>query len=199
MAWTTPRTWVTDEFVSAAMLNTHVRDNFNEVFRAVDRSNSIVDVTNTVSGLSLFDGATHSSLTGWTIPANVMGAARGIRITITGDALYANSDADNGSSGLYVGGTLLILNSSMFSDLGPLGVREGWQIVCTVWNLAANSQIATMSYENASRPGNSRTIVGTTLGAADTTASWKLDVTFAWTTASTNLSFRRRHCVLELI
>ncbi len=29
MAWTTPRTWVTDEVPTAAILNTHIRDNFN--------------------------------------------------------------------------------------------------------------------------------------------------------------------------
>lgn len=29
MAWTTPRTWVTSEIVTAALLNTHLRDNFN--------------------------------------------------------------------------------------------------------------------------------------------------------------------------
>lgn len=28
-AWTTPKTWVTDELVTAAMLNTHLRDNLN--------------------------------------------------------------------------------------------------------------------------------------------------------------------------
>ena len=30
MAWTTPRTWVTGETVTAALLNTHVRDQFRE-------------------------------------------------------------------------------------------------------------------------------------------------------------------------
>jgi len=30
MAWSTPRTWVTTEVVSASIMNTHVRDNFNE-------------------------------------------------------------------------------------------------------------------------------------------------------------------------
>ncbi len=29
MAWTTPRTWVTDEVPTAATLNTHIRDNLN--------------------------------------------------------------------------------------------------------------------------------------------------------------------------
>ena len=29
MAWTTPRTWVTDELVTASIMNTHVRDNLD--------------------------------------------------------------------------------------------------------------------------------------------------------------------------
>ena len=29
MAWTTPRTWVTGETVTAALMNTHIRDNLN--------------------------------------------------------------------------------------------------------------------------------------------------------------------------
>jgi hypothetical protein len=32
MAWTTPRTWVTDETLTAANLNTHVRDNLNALY-----------------------------------------------------------------------------------------------------------------------------------------------------------------------
>jgi len=31
MAWTTPRTWTTGELVTAAIMNTHVRDNLNVV------------------------------------------------------------------------------------------------------------------------------------------------------------------------
>lgn len=31
MAWTTPRTWVTSEIVTAALLNTHIRDNQNYI------------------------------------------------------------------------------------------------------------------------------------------------------------------------
>lgn len=31
MSWTTPRTWIANEVVTAAQMNTHVRDNFNEV------------------------------------------------------------------------------------------------------------------------------------------------------------------------
>lgn len=31
MAWTTPRTWVSGETLTAALLNTHVRDNFDAI------------------------------------------------------------------------------------------------------------------------------------------------------------------------
>lgn len=31
MAWTAPRTWVPNETLTAALLNTHLRDNFNEL------------------------------------------------------------------------------------------------------------------------------------------------------------------------
>lgn len=31
MAWTTPRTWVADEVVTATVMNTHVRDNFKAI------------------------------------------------------------------------------------------------------------------------------------------------------------------------
>lgn len=33
MAWTDPRTWVTSELVTAAILNTHIRDNSRELWR----------------------------------------------------------------------------------------------------------------------------------------------------------------------
>lgn len=35
MAWTTPRTWTTGELVTAALLNTHLRDNFNVTMPAL--------------------------------------------------------------------------------------------------------------------------------------------------------------------
>lgn len=31
MAWSTPRTWIAGELLTAALLNTHLRDNFNEL------------------------------------------------------------------------------------------------------------------------------------------------------------------------
>lgn len=198
MAWTEPRTWVTSELVTASQLNTHVRDNFNEVFRAIDRSNTVVDVVNTTSLVSLHAGAVHTSLTGWTIPAGVMGASRGIRVTVTGDALYNDADFQSAALYLYVANTLVASDPDMFSPLATNPNREGIRFGAEVWNLAANSQIGTLFYSNSYR-GINYSATGATLGTADTTASWKLDIAVQWTHASGQNSFRRRHCVLELI
>lgn len=35
MAWTDPRTWVTSELVTAAIMNTHIRDNAKELWREI--------------------------------------------------------------------------------------------------------------------------------------------------------------------
>jgi hypothetical protein len=51
MAWVAPRTWVTNEIVTATQLNTHVRDNMKEVWRELDYvvNTSDVAVTTTLT------------------------------------------------------------------------------------------------------------------------------------------------------
>lgn len=41
MAWTTPRTWVTSEVVTASLLNTHLRDNLNFLKSGVVSSTTV--------------------------------------------------------------------------------------------------------------------------------------------------------------
>lgn len=48
MAWTTPRTWATSEIVTAAMMNTHVRDNLN----ALDSSRQQCIVTKATQSIT---------------------------------------------------------------------------------------------------------------------------------------------------
>ena len=38
MAWTTPRTWISGEMATAALMNVHVRDNLNFLFSTLDYS-----------------------------------------------------------------------------------------------------------------------------------------------------------------
>lgn len=48
MAWTTPRTWVTSELVTAALMNTHLRDNLN--FLTTNTPNlAVASITQTAS------------------------------------------------------------------------------------------------------------------------------------------------------
>lgn len=46
MGWTDPRTWVTDELVTAAIMNTHVRDNLNALNHLVVRKTADETVNN---------------------------------------------------------------------------------------------------------------------------------------------------------
>lgn len=56
MAWTTPRTWVVGELVTAALLNTHLRDNLDALPRASDTA--AVDTSQTTTSTSYTDLAT---------------------------------------------------------------------------------------------------------------------------------------------
>lgn len=53
MAWTTPRTWVTSEVVTAAVMNTHVRDNLSALHVPFEAWSTY---TPTVSGWTLGSG-----------------------------------------------------------------------------------------------------------------------------------------------
>ncbi len=55
MSWTTPRTWTTGEFPSAATMNTHVRDNFNAVWHNVTQVTGGADASLTTAVLDLID------------------------------------------------------------------------------------------------------------------------------------------------
>lgn len=58
MSWTAPRTWVTGEIVTAALLNTHLRDNVNDLDRRTSPSGSVVATSQTTTSTSYTDLAT---------------------------------------------------------------------------------------------------------------------------------------------
>lgn len=63
MAWTTPRTWTTGELVTAAIMNTHVRDNFNTTPAAlVTALGDLTPATGTSAMARLGVGANNSKL-----------------------------------------------------------------------------------------------------------------------------------------
>ncbi len=56
MAWTSPRTWTTGELVTAAIMNTHVRDNLNALFSPPSDSSTLT--TNISTTNTSFENAT---------------------------------------------------------------------------------------------------------------------------------------------
>lgn len=58
MAWTTPRTWVTSEVVTASIMNTHVRDNFEETGPHLVTSAGQYLVASSANNLTVRGGAT---------------------------------------------------------------------------------------------------------------------------------------------
>ena len=57
--WTTPRTWVTSELVSASLLNTHLRDDMKAV-ETID----YVEITSNVSVTATTEGTANTVITG---------------------------------------------------------------------------------------------------------------------------------------
>lgn len=57
MAWTSPRTWVDGETVTAALMNTHVRDNLNALKSRIDTALPY-NITTSSSGFSSFTTST---------------------------------------------------------------------------------------------------------------------------------------------
>lgn len=49
MAWTTPRTWVAGEVVTASIMNTHVRDNLSDLDTRVQTAPQLAQATETVT------------------------------------------------------------------------------------------------------------------------------------------------------
>lgn len=66
MAWTTPRTWVTGEVVTASLMNTHVRDNFNETGAAKITGGSQLLVGTAANSLAARTFGTDAVTTGQT-------------------------------------------------------------------------------------------------------------------------------------
>lgn len=84
MAWTTPRTWVTSELVTASIMNTHVRDNLSFLkseVEALRAAKPIIFSIGRVGGGVISTGVkgyayvpAALTVTGWTLFANTTGS-----------------------------------------------------------------------------------------------------------------------------
>lgn len=70
MAWTTPRTWTTGEVVTAAIMNTHVRDNLDDLDRRTTLSGNTIATAETTTSTAYADLTTSGPAVTVTVGAN---------------------------------------------------------------------------------------------------------------------------------
>ena len=183
---------------------------------AYERRTTAVDVNNTSTEKSLYDGSTASASTGWTIAGGDLSTNKLYRLTLMGDALYNNSATDTLTL------KIKFNNVGMYqytpfpgSAVGTGAARHPWTLTIWLANLGAtNSQLMTavMTGENMNTGtpttgkgiidmANNRLQGGTAqgTGAVDTTTSQKLDVTVTWNATSVNDSWKCIYALSELI
>ncbi len=99
MAWTTPRTWVAGETVTAQLMNLHLRDNLNIVKTHIDDNGNLINVPQSKGGLvasAVGIDNTAQNLIVWRAPqACTVTAVRGYRVGGSGATINARK---NGSS-----------------------------------------------------------------------------------------------------
>ena len=104
MAWTTPRTWVAAETTTAALMNTHVRDQFNILKTRIDDDGTLKTQLLGVAGVAGFGnvGAAETDATGYsfTIPADFLSDGESLECVGQFD-LAANANAKR--LGFYIG------------------------------------------------------------------------------------------------
>ena len=202
MAWTTPATSTVGQVLTAAWVNTYVRDNTNYLYGGRYRKTTEKDVVNTTTETDLLNGEI-------TVAAGLMETNRMLRATLVGDALNA-SGAPRNLDNLKVkfGGATLYDDASIYQ--GPDAVRYPWMMDIVIANLGAtNSQILTGVYvigvPGATTAGigdggvaaSPRALGGT--GTVDTTAACLFEVTVKPPTALTTLSIRLKYALVEIV
>lgn len=138
MAWTTPRTWVAGEIPTAALLNTHLRDNLTHLYEAQQHTLLSYSVPSTITLAS-------SSDTGWQNPD-----ATNIKLDFTKAGATADSiiilfaeAAVSPSSTLNSSGTYSIVRFAFNMD-GAFIYRgyNGSATMPNVTNTSVNAEVA---------------------------------------------------------
>lgn len=149
MGWTTPRTWVTGEVVTAAEMNTNIRDNTNALARRYFIKTTTKAVTNTVTKTDLLNGEL-------TVASGDFGTTGRLRITAWGDFINnsgANRDIPRFALDINVGGDLVLVDTSVPTGVGcaASATRFAWRIVAEIQNLASTtSQMNTLTVVGSS-------------------------------------------------
>lgn len=136
MAWTTPRTWVTSEVVSASLLNTHVRDNLNALYSppyahvyqttATSLANAAWTTigfdTETADSTNMHDTSTNNS--------RITIGTAGLYLVVGQVAFATTSSTGSRSAQVTLNGTTQLITSSPASALAHTTIVTGF-VQCT--------------------------------------------------------------------
>jgi hypothetical protein len=142
MVWTTPRTWIPGETVTASLLNTHVRDDFNVVKTQIDNDGSLrlgLKGFGFNAGQGNAAGSGNTQLTSFdtNVPAGYV-SQPGDALCVEGDVTIANNANAKAFKIQVAGGTILTVwsgtdaNTNLFfrlnvrrRNLSTAGVLDG--------------------------------------------------------------------------
>lgn len=196
MAWTTPRTWVAAELVTAALFNTHIRDNEQflydngvRVLYKLNTSGTIVNTTTETSSWSV------------SIPGGTLGTTHQLRITVLGEC---QSGAHTITVRVKYGATTVLSGTFPASNNASFAFR-GWLSALA----ATNAQLAygeyihgTTTTNNGAMDQNSGGVpemaIDSTI-AEDSTAAKTLDFTIQHSAAAAGNGFTRHFVMVEVI
>lgn len=162
----------------------------------LDRDLTQIDVANDAAETSMYS---------FSIPAGVLGATGGVRLTLSGDMLK------NAAAGVIfrikLGGTTIFTSDSWTS--GVTSDRYGWMIQAMFLNSAADAQKwnawaqfisnAATWPQRAGAATDKNFLAGQGSSAEDTAGALTLGVTVDWSIAHASLSCRKEMALLELI
>lgn len=191
MAWTAPRTWVTNEVVTSTIMNTHVRDNLLGILHPVHVENTDIAVTNSTTETSQFS-------TPPTISADTMGVNGWFRAHIW--CSYINNTATRTMTlRVKFGGTTHITAVIGAPSSGSTTVHSVKLEVDVINQASASAQLVT-AHATGARANN--TANGSFDGAVmllgeqatatiATTSNQTFDVSVQWSAVDTNVTWTK--------
>ena len=159
MAWTTPRTWATNDSLSASTLNIHLRDNLSFLYGAprcrVHNSAAQTLTTATFTAITMnserFDNdSLHSTVTN---TARITFATAGVYLVGGALEFVANSTGVRGAF-LRINGTTYISGGIHMTRTDGGGAGE---FTATIYSFAVSDYVELMGYQNSG--GNLDTVV----------------------------------------
>lgn len=204
MAWTTPATATVGQVLTAAWLNTYVRDNLNALY-PLTQITTEVDVVNT---------AAETNLISYSVAAGAMGTTRRLKVLIIGDYLNNSGAARTGILKIKFGGTTIVEQNST-PAINAHANRRPVRFDFDIANLAAANvnflegefrlgSVGTAAVSGIGDVGVSTDLLiaslasnGTT--AIDTASAQTVAVTWQHSAANASLSMRLKYAAVQVI